>query len=45
MGQYGQVSITTDSSGSFNGEVSPYGFPGYEVQVIIGGVSSNIVTW
>ncbi len=45
MAQYGTINITMDSSGSYNNQVSPYGYPGYDVQVSINGVSSNIVAW
>jgi len=42
---YGTATITTDSSGAFNGGISPYGYPGYKVQIVINGTPSNIVNW
>jgi hypothetical protein len=45
IGQYTTIDETTDSNGSFNGNTRLYGYTGYEVQVVINGVPSNIVNW
>jgi len=45
IGEYTTATFSADSSGSFNLNTRLFGYPGYNVQVVINNVPSNIVAW